>query len=105
MRRPCQRGKVAEDRRHVAVAEEADRKDDEDERKPRLQRRGARPHGSEQWEDRATDKRPADHVMEERGARVEPAVLLVDQERRPGDDEREGREEPPVRTPELAPDE
>ena len=53
----------------------------------------------------ADDERPADQMVEERRPREEPRVLLVHDERRPGDDERERPRQPPERRGEPAVDE
>ena len=55
-----------------------------------------RAEGGAEREDGRNDHRPADQVMEEGRAREEPAVLLVDQEGRAGDEQPGRRHERPV---------
>src|SRR5581483_1391356 len=104
VRHPCARAQVAEDGRDVARGVQRDRDRDDDERiagvedeRPRLERRPER-------EQRADEQRPAAHVVDERRARVEPRVRLVDQEGGAGDGERERDGEPPELVPQLAAD-
>src|SRR4029078_4354054 len=84
-----ERGEVPEDRRHVPVAEEQEREDDEREREPGVERRRARTNGAAEADQAARARRPAECVVQKRGPRKEPRVLLVDQEREAGDQERE----------------
>ena len=78
--------------RDVAVAVEQHRHDDERRREARTRRRSrARTERLQERERRRADDEPAERVVEERGAREEPAVLLVDEQRRSRDEEAEGR--------------
>ena len=105
---PRQRRQVPEDRRHVAIGEEHRGEDDERERERRPVPARARPDRHPEREEGGDEERPAEQVVQERRAREEPAVLLVDEERDAGNDEGErhrevppARLEPPVHEPQL----
>ena len=94
---PGELGEVAEDRRDVPVGEQHHRHRDPRRREAVRPHRPARPERRAEREDGRDDERPADQVVEERRPGEQPAVLLVDEERHAGDEERRGRDERPVR--------
>src|SRR4051812_49854915 len=76
-----ERREATKDRRHVPIRVQEDRRDDEHEREPCPYRNRARPEGPGEREDGADNECPADHMVEKRGPGVEPAVLLVEEDR------------------------
>ena len=72
---------MTEDRRDVAVAEEQHGEHDPRHREPGAPDEPPRLQRLPEREDRRDEERPADRVVQERGAREQPRVLLVDQER------------------------
>src|SRR5438034_10596877 len=84
---------MAEDRRDVAIAEEQGCRDEEGHRKARCGRERARAEHLHEREHGAGDERPAERMMEERRAREEPMLLLVNEEGRSRHEQTERRTE------------
>src|SRR6266480_546989 len=105
MRSPCLGGDVPEDRSDVPVAVEQYPEDDERQSEARAPHRRARAERGREREDRGRDHQPADQVVQECRACEEPAVLLVDQDGGPGDEEGERHRQAPVAALQLAADE
>ena len=76
---------MPEDGRDIAVAEEHHRRRDDDGREARPEHDRPRAPDERKGDERRGEERPAEQVVQERGAREEPRVLLVDDEREPAD--------------------